>query len=120
MLRLPLLSRIIAWVLVHMSFALPLHYRRKTEALLAFEHPRPAYPYHVLLVPCQILRRLEDLDPQRDSAFLRDLFATVQSLVDEDGLSQTGYRLIVNGGPNQEFPQLHFHLISEKESASSS
>jgi diadenosine tetraphosphate (Ap4A) HIT family hydrolase len=35
----------------------------------------------------------------------------VQSLVTEFQLS--AYRLVVNGGEYQDFPQLHFHLISE-------
>jgi diadenosine tetraphosphate (Ap4A) HIT family hydrolase len=35
----------------------------------------------------------------------------VQSLVEENQLS--AYRLIVNGGEYQDFPQLHFHLISD-------
>ncbi len=40
-----------------------------------------------------------------------DLSSTVQSLVAAYHL--TTYRLIVNGGAYQEFPLLHFHLISE-------
>jgi diadenosine tetraphosphate (Ap4A) HIT family hydrolase len=28
-------------------------------------------------------------------------------------LEQHGYRLILNAGPNQEFPIVHFHLIAE-------
>jgi diadenosine tetraphosphate (Ap4A) HIT family hydrolase len=35
----------------------------------------------------------------------------VQSLVAEYNLP--AYRLLVNGGEYQEFPHLHFHLISE-------
>jgi diadenosine tetraphosphate (Ap4A) HIT family hydrolase len=46
-----------------------------------------------------------------DAAFLSDLYSTVQSLVDEHKLP--AYRLIVNGGEFQEFPQLHFHLVAE-------
>lgn len=50
-----------------------------------------------------------ELDP--DSPFLPDLFAAVQSLVAEFQLPS--YRLIVNGGEYQDFPYLHFHLISD-------
>jgi diadenosine tetraphosphate (Ap4A) HIT family hydrolase len=50
-----------------------------------------------------------DLDPS--SAFLSELFATVQSLVTE--LWLPAYRLIVNGGAYQDFPHLHFHLVSD-------
>ena len=55
---------------------------------------------------------MKDLDPA-DTDFLTDLYSTVQSLVEEFHLK--AYRLIVNGGEYQDFPQLHFHLISEVE-----
>jgi len=45
-----------------------------------------------------------------DSSFLTELYSTVKSLVREHHLS--AWRLIVNGGEYQDFPQLHFHLIS--------
>ena len=93
-----------------MSFAIPVHRLRETESLLAFYHPKPAYPFHVLLVPKKPVASLMKLDPT-DSVFLGDLYTTVQSLVDEFQL--TAYRLIVNGGEFQDFPQLHFHLISD-------
>ena len=93
-----------------MSFALPLQRLRETDTLLAFYHPKPSYPYHVLLVPKKAIASLKEIDP-RDAAFLSDLYATVQSLVEEFQLS--AYRLIVNGGDYQDFPQLHFHLISD-------
>lgn len=47
-----------------------------------------------------------------DSDFYIDLFQVVTSLVDELNLAEQGYRLIVNGGKYQEFPQIHFHLVS--------
>jgi diadenosine tetraphosphate (Ap4A) HIT family hydrolase len=40
------------------------------------------------------------------------VFATVRQLVERLDLQEQGYRLVVNGGDYQEFPQLHFHLIS--------
>lgn len=33
-------------------------------------------------------------------------------LVRELGLEEKGYRLVIYGGPNQDIPQLHFHLVS--------
>ncbi len=93
-----------------MTIALPVERLRETDTLIAFRHPRPAYAFHVLLVPKQAAASLEDLSPS-DTAFFSDLFATVQSLVAEFRLP--AYRLVVNGGSYQDFPQLHFHLISE-------
>ena len=92
-----------------MSFALPVQRLRETETLMAFHHPKPSYSFHVLLVPKKAVASLKDFDSQ-DVTFLSDLYSTVQSLVDEFHLA--AYRLIVNGGEYQDFPQLHFHLVS--------
>ncbi len=99
----------IGWMFAHMSFAIPVNRLRETETLMAFHHPKPTYPFHVLLVPKKAVKTLMEFDPS-DSAFLADLFSAVQSLVEEFHLPS--YRLIVNGGENQDFPQLHFHLVS--------
>lgn len=96
-----------------MNFAIPLKRLRETPTLLAFDHPSPSYPVHILLVPKRAYASLLELPPE-DSDFLRDLFATVQSLVRELGLAEGGYRLVANGGSYQEVPVLHFHLISDQ------
>ncbi len=98
-----------------MTFALPVDRLRETPTLLAFYHPRPAYPLHILLVPKKAIATLAELDPAADGAFLTELYVTVQDLVEEFHLARDGYRLIVNGGAYQDFPYLHFHLVSEVE-----
>lgn len=102
-----------------MSFALPVDRLSETPTLLAFHHPTPSYPLHVLLVPKKPITTLTDLDPAADGDFLTDLYATVQKLVKQFNLAENGYRLIVNGGKYQDFPYLHFHLISGVESQTS-
>jgi len=84
----------------------------ETETLLAFEHPHPAYPVHILIVPRRAIAGLAEIRPE-DSRLLGEVILVVQSLVASLGLQDCGYRLIVNGGKYQEFPQLHFHLVSE-------
>ena len=101
--------KLVGWIFAHMSFAIPVNRLRETETLLAFYHPKPSYPFHVVLVPKQTIPSLVELDPA--SSFLPDLFAAVQSLIAEFQLP--AYRLIVNGGEFQDFPHLHFHLISD-------
>ena len=92
-----------------MSFAIPVKRLHETETLMAFYHPKPSYPFHVLLLPKKAVPSLKEFDPA-DTAFLTDLYSTVQILVKEFQLP--AYRLIVNGGEVQDFPQLHFHLVS--------
>ena len=88
---------------------LPIKRVRETDSLLAFHHPQPAYPFHVVLVPKKVIRSFAELAPTEP--FLVDLITVTQSLVAEYHLS--AYRLVVNSGEYQEFPLLHFHLISE-------
>lgn len=102
----------IGWVFAHMSFLIPVDRLRETPTLMAFYHPKPAYPVHILIVPKSARRDLTALTGE-DSQFMIDLFAVVRDLVAELNLHERGYRLIANGGPYQDVPQLHFHLISE-------
>jgi histidine triad (HIT) family protein len=95
-----------------MSFAIPVKRLHETETLMAFYHPKPSYPFHVLLVPKKAVASLKDFD-STDTTFLTDLYSMVQNIVNEFQLP--AYRLIVNGGEFQDFPQLHFHLISNVE-----
>jgi histidine triad (HIT) family protein len=100
------------WIFTHMSFVIPIRRLRETDTLMAFHHPNPGYPLHILLVPKRPLGSLTDISPA-DSAFVGDLVAAVRSLVAEYGLADAGYRLIANGGAYQEMPHLHFHLIAD-------
>lgn len=102
----------IGWMFAHMSFAIPVKRLRETDTLMAFRHPKPVYPFHVLILPKKAVASLTDLD-SADTTFLTDLYSSVQSLVEEFKLP--AYRLIVNGGEFQDFPQLHFHLIADVE-----
>jgi histidine triad (HIT) family protein len=95
-----------------MSFAIPLQRLRESDTLIAFYHPKPSYAFHVVLVPKKAVASLKEFD-SNDTDFLSDLYSTVQSLVEEFHLP--AWRLIVNGGEYQDFPQLHFHLVSEVE-----
>lgn len=98
----------------YMSFAIPVQRLRETSTLLAFHHPSPAYPVHILLVPKRAYRSLLEI-PAQDAAFLQDVLMTVQDLVRALRLEEGGYRLISNGGAYQDVPLLHFHLVAGKE-----
>jgi histidine triad (HIT) family protein len=104
---------ILHWVISNFSFAIPIKKLINTNLLIAFHHPVPAYPLHILIVPKSKLRSLKDL-PTDERVFESSLFLTVNALVQLFDLDTHGYRLIANGGSAQEVVHLHFHLISEK------
>lgn len=113
--RSPLGSACIGGIFAHMSFAIPVQRLRDTPNLMAFHHPRPGYPFHVLIVPKRAIKGPGDLSAA-DASLLVEVFQTVDSLVAEFDLEETGYRLVVNGGKYQDVAQLHFHLLSESDS----
>ena len=105
-------SWFIGWSFAHMSWVIPVKRLHETETLMAFHHPKPSHPIHILIVPKRQRASLMALT-DADADFMRDLFATAQILVRQLGLEATNYRLIVNGGAYQDVPQLHFHLVSD-------
>jgi histidine triad (HIT) family protein len=114
--RLPAAGWLIAFVLARAAFLLPLQRLYETETLLAFYHPQPTYPLHILLVPRRRLPGFTALG-SADAIFLQDLIAAVRYLVQTLDLEPHGYRLIANGGAYQDVAQLHFHLVSDADRA---
>lgn len=107
----PAAQKVLGWGFEHLSFLIPAKRLKETASLVAFVHPKPCYEVHILIVPKKALPSLMDVQDS-DADFLADLVKTTQELVKELDLEQKGYRLIVNGGANQDIPQLHFHLVS--------
>lgn len=105
--RMPLFAVLLPWLLTHLSFAIPINRLHETKTLLAFHHPKPIYPLHILLIPKQDLKSLTDLT-SADADFLADLFEAVKMLVEQYDLVGPGYRLIarrsVPGHPTSAFP----------------
>jgi histidine triad (HIT) family protein len=94
-----------------MSFIIPVKKLRETDNWIAFHHPQPVYPFHILVVSKGGFPSVMCLPGEKAADILKDLVLIVQSLVLEFNL-EAGYRLITNGGIYQDIPILHFHLIS--------
>ncbi len=109
--RLPVIRWLVGWLFANMSPVLPVHRLYESQWLIAFKHPSPSYPVHILLVPKVELAGIEALGPE-NADLLVDLFIAVQTMVNKMALAEPGYRLIANGGRYQEVPHLHFHLVS--------
>lgn len=105
-------SLVLHWIFAYFSFAIPGEKLIETDILIAFHHPSPSYPLHILIVPRTRYRSLMDL-PSDDSSFESELFSAVKELVGRFGLEEAGYRFIANGGNAQEVDHLHFHLVSD-------
>jgi histidine triad (HIT) family protein len=82
------------------------------EELTAFRDVHPAAPSHILIVPNQPIASLNDLGPEHQALAGRMLLLA-RELAAREGVAESGYRLIINCGPEggQEVMHLHMHLL---------
>lgn len=98
-----------------LSCMLPVRRVWESQAALAFHHPRPSWPLHVLIVP---KRRVPTL-VEADAALLSGLLEAGAQTAGRLGLAPGEYVLCANGGARQDVKQLHFHLFTGEEYAPS-
>jgi histidine triad (HIT) family protein len=82
------------------------------EQATAFRDIHPVAPIHILIVPNRHIASVNDLGPE-DEPLVGHLFSVARQLAREQGIDDSGYRLIVNTGRNsgQAVFHLHLHLI---------
>lgn len=90
----------------------PSHMLYQDERVSAFLDIHPVAPTHILVIPNRHIASVNDLTPE-DEALVGHLFTVAHQLARQQGIDQTGYRLIINNGPHagQIVFHLHLHLI---------
>ena len=75
----------------------------------------PKAPVHLLIIPNQHFTYLTHLAPDFFPT-LGSMFTTAEEMARREGVSATGYRLIINQGDHagQQVPHLHLHLLAGK------
>jgi histidine triad (HIT) family protein len=88
------------------------------KEVLAFHDIRPQAPIHVLIIPKKHFSRIAQVESD-DAALLGKLLLTARDLAQELGIAQTGFRLVINNGPNggETVPHLHVHLLGGRPMA---
>jgi histidine triad (HIT) family protein len=81
---------------------------------LAFHDVNPQAPVHVLIVPKKAIPRLADAT-DKDQDILGNLLLTAAQVARKLDLS-TGYRVVINSGPDagESVPHLHIHLLGKR------
>lgn len=80
--------------------------------VFAFKDINPAAPVHILLIPRKHIASFNDLEAG-DRDLLGHMALVLKKLAANQGLSENGYRIIVNCGSDggQEVFHLHYHLL---------
>lgn len=82
------------------------------EQVTAFRDISPVSPTHVLIIPNKHIASANDLTSD-DERLVGHLFTVAKEIAAQEGVAESGYRLIVNTGPDggQEVFHLHLHLL---------
>ena len=82
------------------------------EAVLAFRDASPQAPVHVLIIPKRPLANLLNASFD-DTLLLGQLLSAATHVARTLGLDETGFRVVVNVGPDggQSVDHLHLHLL---------
>jgi histidine triad (HIT) family protein len=91
----------------------------RDEQVFAFRDINPLAPTHILIVPVQHIASVNDLET-KDGPLIAHLYTVAKQLAVEMGIDQSGYRLIINTGPDsgQVVFHLHLHLLGGKSMGS--
>ena len=82
------------------------------DLVVAFRDIKPQAPTHVLIVPRKPIPRLAEAKPE-DHQVLGHLLLKAAEVAQKLGLTQTGFRLVFNNGPDagEAVPHLHCHIL---------
>jgi len=88
----------------------------QNETVTAFRDRYPRAPIHILIVPNKHLESINSVTAA-DKELMGDLILIARKLATDLGISETGYRLVVNTGPDsgQSVQHLHIHLLGGKK-----
>src|SRR6201997_4481462 len=84
------------------------------EDAVAFHDVNPQAPVHILIVPKKVIPRLRDA-AETDQAMLGKLLLVARDLAKKVGIETSGYRVVINSGPDagESVPHLHVHLLGK-------
>ena len=82
------------------------------DLCLAFTDITPQAPTHILVIPKKPIPKLSDASAD-DKELLGHLLLTVNQVADQAGLTENGYRVVINTGNDggQTVFHLHLHLL---------
>jgi histidine triad (HIT) family protein len=85
---------------------------REDEDTVAFRDIDPKAPLHVLVVPRRHIPSINALEPA-DEALIGKLFAAARDIAAAEGVSRSGYRMVINAGPDagQSVEHVHLHVL---------
>jgi histidine triad (HIT) family protein len=86
------------------------------DDVIAFHDVDPKAPVHVLVVPKRVIPRIGE-STDADQALLGKLLLTTRVVAEKLDLLTSGYRVVINNGPDagESVPHLHVHVLGKRQ-----
>ena len=96
----------------------PAHIVYEDDEVIAFRDVHPQAPVHVLIVPKKLVPRIGAAEVA-DAELLGRLLLVSRLVAEQEGVFHSGYRLVINHGPDagESVPHLHVHLMGGRSLA---
>ena len=82
------------------------------DRITAFRDINPQAPVHILVIPNEHIPSLVDMKPEQEG-IVGYMVRAATVLAEREGVAQSGFRLVINTGPNagQSVDHIHIHLL---------
>jgi len=80
------------------------------DKVFAFDDINPQAPVHILIIPKQ---HVDDVTEVKDFNMVGYIYSIANMLAEQKGIANSGYRVVLNMGPDAGMAvhHLHFHLL---------
>ncbi len=88
----------------------------ESDSAIAFRDINPQAPTHVLIIPRKHIATINDIGAD-DEAIVGSLFSAAREIAQQEGLSEPGYRAVMNcnEAAGQTVFHIHLHLLGGRE-----
>ncbi|HUC10639.1 MAG TPA: histidine triad nucleotide-binding protein [Stellaceae bacterium] len=96
---------------------LPCNKVYEDEHVLAFRDINPLAPTHILVIPKGEYVSLADFSEKAGDAEMAALVRALGLVARQEGVAESGYRILANHGPasHQEVPHFHVHIFGGRD-----
>ena len=86
------------------------------DAVVAFKDIAPKAPVHILIIPRKHLVGVSEI-AEADRALIGQIFQVAARLAREQGIAESGFRVVANSGADagQSVFHLHYHLLGGRQ-----
>jgi histidine triad (HIT) family protein len=91
---------------------IPAQILHEDDRCVAFRDISAQAPIHFLVVPKTVIPRLGEAKPEH-APLLGHLLLTASAVAKQEGIADSGFRVVINHGPDggETVPHLHVHVL---------